>query len=293
MRRITSILGLGAAALGLASWVGAQAFAQPQTQPTRATSADFERQQGFVTVVVNHVNDVLGTELLPVGDGGGVELGVFVTATMEEIQIFDHSAAKLSQGRVTDPTVAAECESGCPAVFYDGFQRAWLEAAVESTTFAVEIPLRVVLAVHRDLPAETLLQVAYAAAETRPVQPPQLALLVNNTRGTMRSKPFFLLPPKGLELRQGSAALGLTIEVTPVGYRVSAEDRRYARDDTVNSPAQLSSLAKQVKKRYPSKETVILVPKDGVTVTDMMTAVAAVQESFPRIVLSAGQPVRI
>ena len=285
-------LALGSAITGLAAWLVPGAWAQT-AQPAQTTSADFERQQGFITVVVNHVNDVLSTENLPVADGGGVEAGVFVTATMDEVQIFDRPAAGLQQGRVADPTIAAECISGCPAVLYDAFQRAWLEAAIESTTFTVDIPARVVLAVHHDLPAQTLLQIAYAAAETRPVQPPQLALLVNNTRGTLRAKPFFLVPPGGLDLRQGSAALGLTIEVTPQGYRVSAADSRYARDDRVDSPTVLASLVKQVKKRYPGKETVILVPKDGVTAGDLMKVVAAVQDSFPRIVLSGGQKIRI
>lgn len=277
-------------AAGLALWSGAVAWAGPSPA---ATSADFERQQGFVTVVVNHVNDALGTELLPVADGGGVELGVLVTVTMDQVQIFDHSAAVLQQGRVTDEAIAAECLSGCPAVLFDAFQRTWLEAAVESTTFAVEIPSRVVLAVHRDLPAQTLLQVAYAAAETRPVQPPQLALLVNNRRGTLRSQGFFLLPPGGLDVRQGSAALGLTIEVSPQGYSVGAADRRYARDDQVGSAAELAALIKRIDKRYPGKDAVILVPKDGVTVAQLMEAVSVVQDAFPRIVLSGGQRVRI
>ena len=161
-------LALGSAITGLAAWLVPGAWAQT-AQPAQTTSADFERQQGFITVVVNHVNDVLGTENLPVADGGGVEAGVFVTATMDEVQIFDRPAAGLQQGRVADPTIAAECISGCPAVLYDAFQRAWLEAAIESTTFTVDIPARVVLAVHHDLPAQTLLQIAYAAAETRPV----------------------------------------------------------------------------------------------------------------------------
>lgn len=74
---------------------------------------------------------------------------------------------------------------------------------------------------------------------------------------------------------------------------MSAADSRYARDDRVDSPTVLASLVKQVKKRYPGKETVILVPKDGVTAGDLMKVVAAVQDSFPRIVLSGGQKIRI
>jgi hypothetical protein len=148
------------------------------------------------------------------------------------------------------------------------------------------------MAVHADVPAQTLLQVAYAAAETRPVQPPQLALLVNNARGSLRALTFFLVPPRGLQLRQGSAALGLTIAVAPGKYRVTASDPRYARHHDVAALAPLKALAREIKKRYPSKETVILVPQAGVTTRELLDAAAAVQDSFPRLVLSAGQEVR-
>lgn len=285
----------GLALAGLVALLGPQVRAQPAKQSTpAATSArdPLERLQGFTTVVVNHVNDTLGTENLPVASGGGVEPGVFVTVSLDEVQIFDQRVAELSQGKAADATIAAECESGCPAAFYDAFGRSWLEAAVESTAFAVEIPTRVLLAVHRELPAATLLQLAYAAAETRPVQPPQLALLVNDTRGSLRALSFFLVPPRGLELRQGSAALGLTIRVAPGKYGVTATDRQYAREHHVAALGPLQALAREIKKRYPGKETVILVPQDGVSVRELVDVAAAVQGSFPRMVLSAGQEVR-
>ncbi|MEM7152682.1 MAG: hypothetical protein AAF799_07560 [Myxococcota bacterium] len=289
MRKLS--LGLSAALAGLAivAWPGDSV----QAQPTTGSAAEFERMQGFATVVVNHINETLGTENLPVANGGGVEPGVFVTVKMDELLIFDQPVAKLQGGRSVDTTIAAECRSECPAAFYDPFQRSWLEAAVESTTFAVEIPQRVVLAVDRELPAATLLQVVYAAAETRPVQPPQLALLVNNTRGSLRAKTFFVLPPEGIELRQGSAALGLTIEVGPGSYEVKAADQGFARKNRVGAAAQLLPIIKGVKKRYPGKETVILVPKGDVTVRELMTVANTIAEEFPRLVLSAGQTVRI
>lgn len=286
--------GLVAATLAtLLSWLGSpHVSAQPGQTTGGGSRADFERLQGFTTVVVNHVNDAMGTEQLPVADGGGVEPGVFVTVTLDELQIFDRGVAPLQQGRLVDTTIAAECHSGCPAAFFDAFQRSWLESAVESTAFAVEIPSRVLLAVHRDLPASTLLQVAYAAAETRPVQPPQLALLVNNPRGSLRAKTFFLVPPRGLELRQGSAALGLTIRVGAGKVHVSATDPRFAREHEIANPAQLQTLLREVKKRYPGKETVIVVPEEGTTVGDLMQVVNAVGSAFPRLVLGGGQEIR-
>lgn len=260
--------------------------------PAGGDRAQLERLQGFTTVVVNHVDAAIRRESLPVADGGGIEPGMLVTVTPDRVQIFDRTIASLEQGRVADATIAAECASGCPAVLYDGFGRSWLEAAVESTAFAVEIPTRVLVAAHHDLPAATLLQVAYAAAETRPVQPPQLALLVSNARGSLRALAFFLVPPRGLQLRQGSAALGLTIAVAPGRYRVTATDPRYAREHEVTALGPLKALGRELEKRYPGKETVILVPQEGVSVRELVDVAAALQGSFPRLVLSAGQELR-
>lgn len=285
MLRWGAILGV----MGLGLWFGAvQAQPSAQAPPPK----QFERLQGFSTVVVNHVNDALGTEQLPVANGGAVEPGLFVTLTMDQLQVYDHGMVPLQAGRVADTTIAAECVSGCPATFFDAFQRSWLEAAVESTSFAVEIPQRVLMAVHRELPAETFLQAAYAASETRPVLPPQLSLLVNNSRGSLRSLSFFLVPPRGLALRPGSAALGLTIEVSPNRYRVTATDPTYSREHEVTTPARLVGISRDIKKRYPGKSTVILVPRDGVQVLELMKVAAVVRNEFPRIVFSAGQDVR-
>ncbi len=280
----------GLVVAGLSVWLGAgSGHAQPS--PSR-TPGQVDRLQGFSTVVINHVNDGMGTEMLPVADGDGVEAGVLVTLDLNKMQIYDQDVAVLRDGRVVDETIAAECRSDCPAAFYDAFQRNWLTAAVESTAFAVEVPARVLFAVNRELPAATLLQAAYAAAETRPVQLPQLALLVNNTRGSLRALPFFLVPPRGLELRQGSAALGLTIKVAPGQYHVSASDPRYAREHRAAGLPQLRALAREIKKHYPSKETVILVPEGGVTVRELIEVSMAVRDAFPRVVLSGGQELR-
>jgi len=277
------------AVVALGAWLG---VARGHAQPPATAPAPAQHLQGFDTVVVNHVNHVLGTELLPVASGGAVEPGIFVTVTMDELQVYDQPAATLQGGRPTDATVAPECRSGCPAVFYDALSRSWLEAAVESTAFAVEIPQRVLLAVHAELPARTLLEVAYAASETRPIQPPQLSMLVNNTRGGLRAQPFFLVPPGGLELRQGSAVLGLQVDISPGRYRVSAADPRFAREREATTPTQLQAIARDVKKQYPGKESVVLIPGEGVTVRELMKVVAIMHPSFPRVVLGMGPFIR-
>lgn len=292
MPAVLRMLVAGLVTAALSVWLVASPGSAAPTPAPADERARFQRLQGFSTVVVNHVTDAMGTDVLPVADGGGVEAGMLVTITLDAVHVFDRSVAALQQGRPADPTIAPECQSSCPAALYDAFGRSWLEAAVESTSFAVEIPTRVLLAAHRELPAATLLQVAYAAAETRPVQPPQLALVVDNTRGSMRALSFFLVPPRGLQLRQGSAALGLTIEVSPGQYRMRAADPRFGREQQVAGLGPLQALARELKKRYPGKETVILVPKDGVTVRELVEVAAAIQGSFPRLVLSAGQALR-
>lgn len=261
-----------------------------QTTPGVAGSS-FERLQGFSTVVINHVNDNLGTENLPNAVGVPVEPGVFVTMRMDRLQIFDQDVVALDQGRLTDETIAAECLSGCPAALFDAFQESWLELAIEATAHTVEIPTRVLFATHENVPARTLVAAAYAAAETRPINAPALSLLVNSTRGGLRAQPFFLVPPRGLELRQGSAALGLTVRMDGSGFRIQATDPRYAREHRAKNLQQLANHLRTIKKQYPGKETVIVVPSGNVTVGQLMRMFAVARSMFPRLVLSGGQDV--
>lgn len=258
-----------------------------------ASSPGFEELRGYTTVVINHVNSVLGTENLPASVGVPVEPGLLVTLPLDRVQVFDRDVLALQGGRLTDTSIAPECQSNCPAALFDAFQEAWLETAVEASTFAVEIPTRVLFAVHRDLPASTLVEAAYAASETRPVGPPALSLLVNSARAGLRALPFFLLPPRGIELRPGSAALGLTVEVAPGRYTIMSADARYANRTEVTSTQKLALQARDLKKRFPGKEAVILVPGEGTTVHELLSVAAVLVPHFPRIVLSKGQDVLI
>jgi hypothetical protein len=256
-----------------------------------ASSPGFEELRGYTTVVINHVNAALGTENLPAAVGVPVEPGLLVTMPLDRVQVFDRDVLKLEGGRLSDGSIAPECKSGCSAALYDTFQEAWLETAVEASSFAVEIPSRLVFAVHRDLPASTLVDAAYAASETRPVNPPAMSLLVNSSRAGLRAQPFFLLPPTGLELRPGSAALGLTVDVAPGRYTVKSADARYANRTEIASLEKLAAHVKALKKRFPGKEAVILVPVEGVTVDELLRVTAVFLPQFPRIVLSKGQDV--
>ncbi len=266
---------------------------QPSTGPSDDAPVALERITSFATVVVNHVNSSIGTESLPVGAGVTVEPGVFVTIGMDRLQVFDHDAAVLQGGVVTDGTIAPECRSGCPAVLFDAFQYEWLKMAVEASYLEVDIATRVLFASHADVPAQTLVMAAYAAAETRPGAVPTLSVLLNMAGRGLRAQSVFLLPPEGLELQQGSAALGLTIEFDATSFSVRGSDASLGREKRGNSLKDVQAILKPIRKRYPGKESIILVPRAGVTVGQMMALVQVLRTDYPRIILSLGQDVII
>jgi len=267
---------------------------QPADDSGSVATLSLDRITNFTNVVVNHVNQSIGTESLPVGSGLTVDPGVFVTIGMNELQVFDHDAAALQGGLVTDGTVAPECESGCPAVLYDAFQYEWLKMAVEASYLDIDIATRVLFAAHADVPAQTLLMTAYAAAETRPGAVPTLSILVNMAGRGLRAQPIFLLPPKGIELQQGSAALGLTIEFDREKFLVRGSDSTLGRTGRrAKTLAEVQKILAGVRKRNPGKDAIILVPRAGVTVGDLMLLVQMLRTDYPRIVLSLGQDVII
>lgn len=268
---------------------------QPSSTDERSVATlSLDRITSFPNVVVNHVNGSIGTEALPVGNGVSVEPGVFVTIGMNKLEVFDHDAAVLQNGLVTDGTVAEECKSGCPAVLFDAFQYEWLKMAVEASYLDVDIATRVLFAADANVPAQTLLMSAYAAAETRPGAVPTLSVLVNMAGRGLRSQPVFLLPPEGLELQQGSAALGLTIEFDSSEFVIRGADATLGRSGRRGkSLTDVRKVLAGVKKRHPGKDSIILVPRAGVTVGELMTLVQVIRTSYPRVVLSLGQDVVI
>ncbi len=259
------------------------------TQQAQATTAGFDHLKGFASVLVTHLNAVLGTENLPTAMGQPVQPGMFVTVSMERVQLYDRNISVLNGGSLGKAAAAAECKSGCAEVLFTSFQEGWLEAAVEAKSLSVEIPTRVLFAAHRNLPARTLVNVAYAVAETRPVGPPQMALVLNGGKAGLRSLPFHLVPPEGLVMPRESAALGLTVTVGAAGFRVTAASPRFGRELTAASVPQLVALVKDIQKRYASKTTIVYQFDDTATVGRLLQVVQAVREQFPTVVLSAGQ----
>ncbi|MBC8068719.1 MAG: hypothetical protein IAG13_10330 [Deltaproteobacteria bacterium] len=253
--------------------------------------ATLDRLPGFSAVVLSHVTANLGLEVLPTADGAALEPGMFVTIGLDRIQVFDRNIGKLVDGRSAETTSAVECGQQCPASLFDAFQAEWLGLAIESTQRGVEMPSRVVIAAHNRLPAFTLLDAVYAMASSRPIRPPDLQLVLGSTGRGLRGQSFFVLPPQGLELGQGSSALGLQLAFGRGRWLLRAEDPQYVREVRASDTKQLAAALREVKRRYPSKQAIILVPDDTVTVGDLVSTMTAVRAEFPRIVLSAGQDV--
>ena len=266
--------------------------APPKVEPIQDDGTQnqrIERLPGFAAVVLSQVTSLIGIDVIPVANGFALDPGMFVTIGLDRIVVTDHEIAKLRDGRIVDTVAASECGRLCPASIYDGFQAEWLMLAIESTQRDVQIPGGVVIAAHGRLPVSTLLATLYAVATSRPLHPPSFALVLAGAGRGLRGQPFFVLPPEGLRLSQGAAALGLQIQVGRAGFSVSADDPDFNRRINAPNTTALRGVLRDVKKRYPSKEAVVLVPDETVTVADLVEVMVAVRAEFPRIILSAGQ----
>lgn len=254
--------------------------------PWLATAA--EPLHGFPAVVAGQLKNTLGADALPTGQGTPLVGGMLVTIDPRQVQIFDHEAFPLvspDEGRTS-----TACQSGCASSYFQQFQWAWLRAAVESASLGTEISTTVHVAAHRETPARAVIEVAYAVAESRPVGPPNLSFVVDGGGRGLQSQPFFLLPPRGLRLQAGAAALGLTIAIDGAQFVVAGADSSLGRGIRVQTVPQLVTLVTQLKKKYPSKNALILVPDGSMRMGELLELIAQVHGPFERVVLSLGQP---
>ncbi len=263
-------------------------FAPPASQPL---GGGHEQLQGFGTVLVNQINAAFGTENLPPGMGLPVEPGLYVTIAPQRALIFDKVAATISGGQFVDQTVAAECVSKCPRSIFDAFHNNWRDLAQEGAALGLDVPSRVLFAADKSVSGKVLVQTAYAAAETRPGTLPNLYMVLNGGQAGVRARRFHLLPPRGLAVPPGQRVLGLTIKVEAgARYTITAADPRFQRTLQANAGTLGATLA-DIKKNYPGKETIIIVPGDSATVGDMVGLMVAAQAHFTRVVFSGGQRV--
>lgn len=289
---------IAAVAHGLAgrALLGTTLLVAPPAAPDAAGMRDdgprgFERLPGFATIVMSHVGASLGLGVLPGAEGFALEPGLLITLGLDRVQVFDRDIARLQDGRIQDTVAAPACARRCPISLFDAFQAEWLSLAIEGSERSIGLPNSLVIAAHGRVPASTLLATAYAAASARPLRPPTLALVLGSSGRGLRGQPFSLLPPQGLELGQGSAALGLQLAFTHGCYELGAEDPSAVRSLRTDNLASLRATLHEIKKRHPGKQAIILRPMDGVTVGELVEVMAAVRAEFPRIVLSAGQDV--
>ncbi len=248
----------------------------------------FEQRKGYDTVLINRINTEIGTTRLPMAMGHPIEPGVFVTLSMRSAAIFDHAISELDAGVLADKTLSKVCMGRCSAAFYSAFRRSWLQLSNESAAIDVELPTRILFATDAQLPAATLIDAAYAASASHPVQPPISYLVLNAGRAGLRTRPFYLLPPRGLKNAEASQFLGLRVHVGHHGaFRISAIDPRFPANNRGTGPEQLRSMLADIKRRYPGKQTVIVEASAGTTVGDVVAVMAVAEKDFPKVVLAA------
>ncbi|PRQ07987.1 hypothetical protein [Enhygromyxa salina] len=249
--------------------------------------------QGFDTVVLTQINALFGSENLPLANGGSVEAGIYVTVTPQKLLVFDEELLALSDGVVPPGPASRECKSGCKTSLWSPFRRVWLEALEEAQTYVLEVPGRVLFGVEASVPAKTLVELAYAVAETRPGEPPNFSLLVNGSNAGLRARPFYLLPPGGMRVAPGDNALALRVTLEAgEAFTISAAHPRFGSNISGVGWKDLAAQMVLIKKRHPNKGTIIIDVGDDSTINDVVMAMLATQKQFPTVVLTQGLPVK-
>jgi hypothetical protein len=261
----------------------------PVELPTPPSFADLiraqtapESLQGFDTILLTQINAIFGSEKLPLASGGAVEPGVYVTVSPQQWLIFDSKVGDLQDGIVPAGPASRECKSGCKASLWSAFRQVWLRSLEEAQTFVLEVPVRVLFAVEASVPAKTLVELAYAAGETRPGIPPNFSLLVNGSNAGLRARDFHLLPPGGLRVAPGAGET----------FKISAAHPRFAPNIEGTGWKQLASELARIKKSYPNKDAIIIDVGDDATVGDVVMTMVAAQQHYSDIVLTNGLPVK-
>lgn len=248
--------------------------------------------QGFDTVVLTQINATFGSENLPIATGSPVQPGIYITGSPSELLVFDGKIADLQDGVVPPGPASRECKSGCKALLWSALRKVWLTGLEEAQRLALELPTRVAFGLEASVPARTLVELAYAVAETRPGQPPSFDLLVNGGNAGLRARPFFLLPPAGIRVAPGDSVLGLRVTLGPgEQFELSAAHPRFSRNIRGTGWKELAKQLVAIKKQYPNKGTLIIDVGEG-TVGDVVMVMVASQKQFPRVVVTDGLPVK-
>ena len=251
-----------------------------------------EVMQGFDDLLRTQINTLFGSENLPLANGTAIRAGVYVTVSPQQALIFDEKIIDLQAGVVPPGPASRECKSGCKTSVWSPFRRVWLQGLEEAQTYALELPSEVLFGAEASVPAQTLVELAYAAAETRPGQPPTFSLLVNGSNAGLRARPFFLLPPGGMRVAPGENALALRVSLgAGESWSLSAAHPRFRQQQGSGWKPLLTSLA-QVGKAYPNKGAIIIDVGEDATVGDLVNTMMAAQKTFSTVILTDGFPVR-
>lgn len=260
----------------------------------RLRGQEVEVLQGLDTVILSQINSLFGSELLPLANGGAVEPGVYAIVSPQQLLIFDQKISDLEGGTLPAGPASRECKSGCQVVLWNGFRNAWLQLIEEAQSYAIEIPTRVMIAAEASVPAHTVIEVAYAAAETRPGGiSPNLSLLINGGNAGLRTRPFYLLPPGGMRVSPGDSVLGLRVTLgAGESFTITAAHPRFSPEVSGTGWKALATELAKIKKAWPNKGAVILDVGKDASVGDVVNAMLAAQKHFDEFVLTDGLPVR-
>ncbi len=271
-------------------------LAAPEVEPIseRLRGQEAEVLQGLDAVILTQINGLFGSELLPVANGGPVEAGLYAIVSAQQLLIFDQKISDLEGGVLPAGPASRECKSGCRDMLWDGFRNGWLQLTEETQTFSVELPTRVMIAAEASVPAYTVVEIAYAAAETRlGGLTPDLSLLINGGNSGLRTRPFYLLPPGGLRVSPGDNVLGLRVTLgANESFAIDAAHPRFAPEVSGTGWKQLAAELAKIKKTWPNKGVLIIDVGKDASIGDVVNTMLAGQKHFENFVLTEGLPVR-
>lgn len=261
--------------------------------PAPTAVQEVEVLTGLDAVILTQINATFGSEKLPLGNGAAVESGMYMLVSPTSLTVFDQPLAELQGGLLPEGPASRECKSGCRELVWNGFRNAWLQLDEESAYFDVEVPGRVMIGAEASVPAHTIVELAYAAAETRPNALPTLALLINGGNAGLRTRPFYLLPPGGLRVSPGDNALALRVKLgASETFTIDAAHPRFAPEVSGTGWKQLAAELAKIKKAWPNKGALILDVGRDASIGDVVNAMLAAQKHFDEFVLTEGLPVR-
>jgi hypothetical protein len=254
---------------------------------------------GYGQLLARHLDRVLGGRArLPAAVAPAPAPGVYVTVTAAAALVYDRPVARLERGRFprsalaacTAPAGRSRAAVRCAAAVQAAAQPALAEEGARLAGLGRREPPSVLFLAERELPFQTFLDVAYAAALGTAGGPPPLRLAVA-ARGRLGAVAFFLVPPHAIRLPRGTTPLVLMARVG--GGRVLLETSgRLGVDqrEVVASLAALERLAGEIKARDPDRSVAFVVAEPGTPLGEVVAVMERLRAYYPNLVLGATPP---